>query len=183
MPVFLCCIVEDNTFGSMWKNSSVQHPARDCVYCDPIFYSLIDLLYWRFHVIWFMSGWINFVKISIHIPYDDFCFRFRYGQLVEINSHGLFSKWFSESGKLVVKMFQKIQELIEDPEALVCILMDEVKICSQTKKMRLFVFDNPPCPYPPLHVQMQSKRLKLEHWNIKKHALESSQSNTLHFSL
>ena len=54
------------------------------------------------------------------------CFRFRYGQLVEINSHGLFSKWFSESGKLVVKMFQKIQELIDDPEALVCILMDEV---------------------------------------------------------
>lgn len=53
-------------------------------------------------------------------------YRFRYGQLVEINSHGLFSKWFSESGKLVVKMFEKIRELIEDPEALVCILMDEV---------------------------------------------------------
>lgn len=52
--------------------------------------------------------------------------RFRYGQLIEINSHGLFSKWFSESGKLVVKMFQKIQELIDDPEALICILMDEV---------------------------------------------------------
>mgnify|MGYP001798273316 CR=1 FL=1 len=45
---------------------------------------------------------------------------------MEINSHGLFSKWFSESGKLVVKMFQKIQELIDDPEALICILMDEV---------------------------------------------------------
>jgi len=47
---------------------------------------------------------------------------------VEINSHGLFSKWFSESGKLVVKMFQKIQELIDDPEALICILMDEVTL-------------------------------------------------------
>ena len=30
--------------------------------------------------------------------------RYDYGQLVEINSHSLFSKWFSESGKLVQKM-------------------------------------------------------------------------------
>ena len=30
--------------------------------------------------------------------------RYEFGQLVEINSHSLFSKWFSESGKLVQKM-------------------------------------------------------------------------------
>jgi len=53
--------------------------------------------------------------------------RFRYGQLIEINSHSLFSKWFSESGKLVMKMFQRIQELIDDPSALVCVLIDEVE--------------------------------------------------------
>jgi len=53
--------------------------------------------------------------------------RFRYGQLIEINSHSLFSKWFSESGKLVMKMFQRIQELIDDPEALVFVLIDEVE--------------------------------------------------------
>lgn len=53
--------------------------------------------------------------------------RFRYGQLLEINSHSLFSKWFSESGKLVMKMFQRIQELIDDPEALVFVLIDEVE--------------------------------------------------------
>lgn len=53
--------------------------------------------------------------------------RFRYGQLIEINSHSLFSKWFSESGKLVMKMFQRIQELIDDPTALVCVLIDEVE--------------------------------------------------------
>ena len=73
--------------------------------------------------------------------------RYAYGQLVEINSHSLFSKWFSEvlgsvvhcvcgsvrsvwsivqSGKLVQKMFQKIQELIEDSDALICVLIDEV---------------------------------------------------------
>lgn len=63
--------------------------------------------------------------------------RFRYGQLVEINSHGLFSKWFSESGKLVVKMFQKIKEIIEDPEALVCILIDEVESLTVARKSSL----------------------------------------------
>ncbi|XP_076868630.1 pachytene checkpoint protein 2 homolog isoform X2 [Brachyhypopomus gauderio] len=53
--------------------------------------------------------------------------RYSYGQFVEINSHSLFSKWFSESGKLVTKMFQKIQELIDDKEALVFVLIDEVE--------------------------------------------------------
>lgn len=32
----------------------------------------------------------------------------------------------SQSGKLVQKMFDKIQELIDDPDALVCVLIDEV---------------------------------------------------------
>ena len=31
-----------------------------------------------------------------------------------------------KSGKLVMKMFQKIQELVDDPDALVCVLIDEV---------------------------------------------------------
>ena len=41
---------------------------------------------------------------------------FKSGQLVEINSHSLFSKWFSESGKLVQKMFTEIKRLMEDQE-------------------------------------------------------------------
>ncbi|XP_058878320.1 pachytene checkpoint protein 2 homolog [Acipenser ruthenus] len=53
--------------------------------------------------------------------------RYRYGQFVEINSHSLFSKWFSESGKLVTKMFQKIQQLIDDKDSLVFVLIDEVE--------------------------------------------------------
>lgn len=63
--------------------------------------------------------------------------RFSYGQLVEINSHSLFSKWFSESGKLVMKMFQKIQELIDDKEALVCVLIDEVESLTAARKSAL----------------------------------------------
>ena len=37
------------------------------------------------------------------------CFRYAQGQLIEVNAHSLFSKWFSESGKLVSRLFAKIQ--------------------------------------------------------------------------
>ena len=43
----------------------------------------------------------------------------------KINAHSLFSKWFSESGKLVMKLFTFIQELIADEDALICVLIDE----------------------------------------------------------
>uniref|UniRef100_A0A914DFN3 AAA+ ATPase domain-containing protein n=1 Tax=Acrobeloides nanus TaxID=290746 RepID=A0A914DFN3_9BILA len=46
---------------------------------------------------------------------------------IEVNSHSLFSKWFSESGKLVLKMFNQIEELAEDPKTFVCVLIDEVE--------------------------------------------------------
>jgi len=68
-------------------------------------------------------------KLSIHM--SD---HYSYGQLIEINSHSLFSKWFSESGKLVMKMFQKIQEMIDDPEALICVLIDEVESLTAARK-------------------------------------------------
>ncbi|KAL9887402.1 pachytene checkpoint 2 protein isoform 1-T1 [Glossina fuscipes fuscipes] len=47
--------------------------------------------------------------------------------LIEINSHSLFSKWFSESGKLVMRLFAKIHEIIQDSQNLVCVLIDEVE--------------------------------------------------------
>lgn len=71
--------------------------------------------------------------------------RFSSGILIEINSHSLFSKWFSEvccivfislflytfgcfqSAKLVTKMFTKIKEVLEDSNILVCVLIDEVE--------------------------------------------------------
>jgi len=53
--------------------------------------------------------------------------RYKATHLVEINSHSLFSKWFSESGKLVQKMFEEIRLLMEDPNHLVCVLIDEVE--------------------------------------------------------
>ena len=53
--------------------------------------------------------------------------RYAHSHLLEINAHSLFSKWFSESGKLVTKLFQYIQELIDDDEALVFVLIDEIE--------------------------------------------------------
>jgi pachytene checkpoint protein 2 len=47
--------------------------------------------------------------------------------LVEVHSHSLFSKWFSESGKLVARLFEHIQELVEDQGTLCCVLIDEVE--------------------------------------------------------
>ncbi len=38
--------------------------------------------------------------------------RYAMGSLVEVNAHSLFSKWFSESGKLVSRLFAKIGELV-----------------------------------------------------------------------
>ncbi|KAG1678821.1 Pachytene checkpoint protein 2 [Nymphon striatum] len=71
-------------------------------------------------------------KLSIRLGH-----RYKYGQLIEINSHSLFSKWFSESGKLVMKMFQKIKEMIDDPSALVCVLIDEIESLSHARKSSL----------------------------------------------
>lgn len=54
--------------------------------------------------------------------------------LVEINAHSLFSKWFSESGKLVGKLFEKIQELTEDEDTFVFVLVDEVESLAAARK-------------------------------------------------
>lgn len=47
--------------------------------------------------------------------------------LVEVNAHSLFSRWFSESGKLVSRMFDRVRDLANDPTCLVFVLIDEVE--------------------------------------------------------
>lgn len=49
--------------------------------------------------------------------------RFSDFQLIEINSHSLFSKWFSESAKLVGKMFDEIMQVLENEDAFVVVLI------------------------------------------------------------
>ncbi|KAL1528524.1 hypothetical protein AB1Y20_009867 [Prymnesium parvum] len=53
--------------------------------------------------------------------------RYTQGHLIEVNAHSLFSKWFSESGKMVLGMFTKIREILEDGDSFVCVLIDEVE--------------------------------------------------------
>ncbi|CEG47385.1 thyroid receptor-interacting protein 13 [Plasmopara halstedii] len=60
--------------------------------------------------------------------------RYPNAVLLEVNAHSLFSKWFSESGKLVMKLFCQIQELVEDDEALICVLIDEVESLAAARK-------------------------------------------------
>ncbi|KAL5718094.1 hypothetical protein ACHQM5_011033 [Ranunculus cassubicifolius] len=71
-------------------------------------------------------------KLSIR-----FSSRYPQSQLVEVNAHSLFSKWFSESGKLVARLFQKIQEMIEEEDSLVFVLIDEVESLAAARKAAL----------------------------------------------
>ena len=57
-------------------------------------------------------------------------------QLMEVNAHSLFSKWFSESGKLVTKLFDKIQEALQRDDVLFFILIDEVESVTSARKVR-----------------------------------------------
>ncbi|VEN54924.1 unnamed protein product [Callosobruchus maculatus] len=67
-------------------------------------------------------------KLTVHMQG-----RFTSGLLIEINSHSLFSKWFSESGKLVNKMFSKIREVVENTNLLVCVLIDEIESLARAR--------------------------------------------------
>ncbi len=49
--------------------------------------------------------------------------RYSKSILVEINAHSLFSKFFAESSKLVLKLFQELNELLDDDDCFVTVLM------------------------------------------------------------
>ena len=61
-------------------------------------------------------------KLAIRLSH-----RYPSASLLEINAHSLFSKWFSESGKLVMKLFERIREELEDSSGFVLVLIDEVE--------------------------------------------------------
>lgn len=48
-------------------------------------------------------------KLAIRLSH-----RFASAQLIEINAHSLFSRWFSESGKLVTRLFAHITEMVDE---------------------------------------------------------------------
>ncbi|EPT02881.1 hypothetical protein FOMPIDRAFT_142272 [Fomitopsis schrenkii] len=61
-------------------------------------------------------------KLSIRLSH-----RYAHSRLLEINSHSLFSRWFSESGKLVQRLFSSVMEMVEDEDTFVIVLIDEVE--------------------------------------------------------
>ncbi|KAA1466152.1 P-loop containing nucleoside triphosphate hydrolase protein [Dentipellis sp. KUC8613] len=61
-------------------------------------------------------------KLSIRLSH-----RYPHSRLLEINSHSLFSRWFSESGKLVQRLFGSVMDLVEDEDTFVVVLIDEVE--------------------------------------------------------
>jgi hypothetical protein len=58
--------------------------------------------------------------------------RYTTARMLEINSHSLFSKWFSESGKLVQKLFDHITSVLEDEDTFVTVLIGAASRHAQT---------------------------------------------------
>lgn len=68
-------------------------------------------------------------KLAIRLAH-----RFHTTHLLEIQSHSLFSKWFSTSGKLINRLFELVKEMVQDnPKSLVCVLLDEVESLAATR--------------------------------------------------
>ncbi|EZF32708.1 Pachytene checkpoint protein 2 [Trichophyton interdigitale] len=64
--------------------------------------------------------------------------QFPQSKLVEINAYSLGSKYFSESGKLVAKMFSMVESMLEDePDTLVCVFIDEVETMTAQREQTL----------------------------------------------
>ena len=47
-------------------------------------------------------------KLAIRLAH-----KYPSSHLIEVNAHSIFSKWFSESGKMVMGMFSQIHEMLE----------------------------------------------------------------------
>jgi hypothetical protein len=68
-------------------------------------------------------------------------------RLLEINAHSLFSKWFSESGKLVQRLFSSITELVDEEDGFVVVLIGQclilLSLVPGTSQYRIYL------PLPP----------------------------------
>lgn len=54
--------------------------------------------------------------------------------LVEINTNSLLSKYFGESGKLIGTAFENIFAMAQDPNTLICVVMDEVETIASSRE-------------------------------------------------
>lgn len=59
-------------------------------------------------------------------------------KLVEINAHSLGSKFFGESGKLVSKMLDSIESMLDEEEdTFVCVFVDEIETLAANRRHML----------------------------------------------
>jgi hypothetical protein len=57
---------------------------------------------------------------------------------VELQSHALFSKWFSESGKLITQLFSRIRHVLaEDHSVFMVLVIDEVETLTVARRTSL----------------------------------------------
>lgn len=73
------------------------------------------------------TGKTSLCKALAHKLAIRLCDTFPAAELIEVNAHSLFSRWFSESGKLIAKLFQNIKERLEDEHTFIFVLVDEVE--------------------------------------------------------
>ncbi|BFZ57827.1 hypothetical protein PYCC9005_004881 [Savitreella phatthalungensis] len=76
------------------------------------------------------SGKTSLCRALAHKCATRFSGSFARCLLVEANACNLFSRWFSESSKLMDQLFDKVLELSADTETLVCVMLDEVESIS-----------------------------------------------------
>lgn len=60
--------------------------------------------------------------------------RFSAAKLVEVSAATLFSRYFSESAKLVQSLFDKIYNMAQEEETLLCVLIDEVETLTSARR-------------------------------------------------
>jgi SpoVK/Ycf46/Vps4 family AAA+-type ATPase len=61
------------------------------------------------------------IDLFLHTNHEN-C-SYPHSRLLEINSHSLFSRWFSESGKLVQRLFSSITDMVEEEDTFIVVLI------------------------------------------------------------
>lgn len=54
--------------------------------------------------------------------------------LLDVSCQSLLSKYFSESGKLVRQVFEKVMTLAKDSTCLVCVVIDEIETLTTSRQ-------------------------------------------------
>lgn len=131
------CLLPHATFNDIWENlifdSNIKHKLLEYASTSMIFsqHSVnTNIICWNRVVLLYGppgTGKTSLCKglaqkLSIRLKKN-----YEIAEFIEINSHSLFSKYYSESGKLVMRMFKKIRDHLEYGKSLVCVLIDEIE--------------------------------------------------------